>query len=1487
MQDEIELLPLNSPSESSKSFLKKDNRIRSPPHIKVTGRGDGNQDITALFVAKAQKTSSIASTSRKHEKKSDTASETQETSQISDDVFMTDRKTSIDTPSKTDSKSYKDRIRNRFQTIKENAGKSSQKVSFQGVSKRLIMDRVRRETADIDHEIQNKRKNTEGKLGEQLKMYNFFVGDNGRTQESEKSGEEVEKCINESTEELIDSDETDDIVVFKYPQHLRFEERNAENEWIFRSVGNSVELSRKLVEQEARYLQEEGFFVSPKPEIPQRRINILEERLLGVDDKKWFNCEGQLDILENPITKFSQRPSEHLNVQENLTVFTKPILDMLECQEVLVIKENILHVNLNCIKFDHHPLFSLEHVLERQLVKTCEKYEKYMSNITLKKINNRLEATRHILLNLEKTSGDGRREKSLKYKKEIRELRETLFEQGKEERKLLKSALSLWKSIKKLRVQNGYSVTSTKLVINKENLDVEQERKNYEESLQRNYQEILSEHREDFKNKMRIYKKTLQELQKSPRSESDSTTVESPKKPVYNIDEDLVFKQLKARFEESFRSPTEPLLKLIITNENQITKDVENPQELARRNLVLSTKIHLKIVCNKLPVCKTKSTPLNDNFTCTFNENISILLSNIPKFIKVIVIERNTSQKRVLTEINLNVPNQNITCSNTKCSEEAFEKIEAIQYKHEGVGSGSRLKKELEKLDTQVHVEDVELNTSGTVFYTCFWKHAGHDRNVDKVEIDDVLEDVIDKNAVIHVDKLTEWIGRNKPDPQNPKNSVLYEYIQGFDESLSVLNRKKYFRLNPYQKGFEFCHISEIDDNIRMKILQLRDRNEPEFDGMVIPNRIREIPANILKDYKRRIAHEREGFFVDDEVEDDYDSKRKIGARNLKQIQTKVFQKCKSAVNNLEVEDVVDEKYLVHLEQLIRTFSTNFFNWFRWKPQISHPFPELKKSNVENVQTGNQEISSLVNITIKVTNGINIPERDAEVQKQNLDKDQNILKTVKPFVEIRYNDVFDRTSVAEGAQPVWNESLSLVLNPSHFDYLNPNSLSGNIVISVFDELEQNVQLKDVKTRNWLGCLEVPLSAICTSNGMAGCFKLHSPNVIFGYIKGNVESNSNLNITTGSYLNLQFSVHPSVPKLTPSIEELPCSDLPYIKDYIVKWNNSYNHSFPARKFSALAINSNGKTTCLVRYIVPLEPPQLNNEGFDVEPEQCAKFVSLVPFTNCNHFYQNIWLSTDQFLQFLSGSVIDHAVALTCFLLALKLDVWLLLGFGIPHGSTAYVLVREHSKETELPLHFIYDVASGEKISVTDAFCPLQRIYCLIGEHNIWANIQRNDNVFTTRFDLTRRSDWQPLFDGDLLAPTNSVHSPVVYLPRKKAEELEMLLERKIKKFISNSRPLNRTVWNKRISNIVKNNIHLLDYVYMHGRSNQEICNELKRNISDYDICGFILNLPYTNISSIMKRIKIAVFIFKNLQMLSFALLYNFRHNLVILLLFGYF
>ncbi|XP_008475942.1 uncharacterized protein LOC103512925 [Diaphorina citri] len=81
----------------------------------------------------------------------------------------------------------------------------------------------------------------------------------------------------------------------------------------------------------------------------------------------------------------------------------------------------------------------------------------------------------------------------------------------------------------------------------------------------------------------------------------------------------------------------------------------------------------------------------------------------------------------------------------------------------------------------------------------------------------------------------------------------------------------------------------------------------------------------------------------------------------------------------------------------------------------------------------------------------------------------------------------------------------------------------------------------------------------------------------------------------------------------------------------------------------------------------------------------------------------------------------------------------LKLGIPDGSVAFVLIRTNTDEFYIvhPIH-------GLKYSVHDSFSPLHKVYCLINQENIWMNIQEEEIVKRTRFDVRKSQDWLPDF-----------------------------------------------------------------------------------------------------------------------------------------------
>lgn len=72
----------------------------------------------------------------------------------------------------------------------------------------------------------------------------------------------------------------------------------------------------------------------------------------------------------------------------------------------------------------------------------------------------------------------------------------------------------------------------------------------------------------------------------------------------------------------------------------------------------------------------------------------------------------------------------------------------------------------------------------------------------------------------------------------------------------------------------------------------------------------------------------------------------------------------------------------------------------------------------------------------------------------------------------------------------------------------------------------------------------------------------------------------------------------------------------------------------------------------------------------------------------------------------------AVLLCCYLKALDLQSWLLVGCGRSSGPAMYVLTKSQQGEM-----VVWDPSTGKSYSTSHPFSPLYRIYCLIDDSNV--------------------------------------------------------------------------------------------------------------------------------------------------------------------------
>ncbi|PSN40991.1 hypothetical protein C0J52_10989 [Blattella germanica] len=374
----------------------------------------------------------------------------------------------------------------------------------------------------------------------------------------------------------------------------------------------------------------------------------------------------------------------------------------------------------------------------------------------------------------------------------------------------------------------------------------------------------------------------------------------------------------------------------------------------------------------------------------------------------------------------------------------------------------------------------------------------------------------------------------------------------------------------------------------------------------------------------------------------------------------------------------------------------------------------------------------------------------------------------------------------------------------------------------------------------------------------GTFKLYSPPVLLGYEKephhrqfsgfaSPGDSQHALPPRDSTFLTLFITVQPALNPPEPFKEKLESSELTFVEEHLENWESQVASQVPHRKVKTLVID-----IILV-------------EDVPVTEEMAARFVSMIPMVGGSMLFPglfDIWLTK------------DHAVLLCCYLMHFGKKAWLLLGAGIPHGPTAYVLTREEEEPKNFS-YWLWDPASGQKYSIEDNFCPLQKVYCLINDENIWMNVQKEELPWRTRFDITRRSDWWPAFGRAVGAPMGSVQPTTLnYTPTSltATQLLQDRIEKQLKDSLMKWRRTARTLWNRYCIAILRKLLPTLEHATWNQKdvALPDHIQELQHILGSHKMCGFPINLPYTNMDAITEAMKATGVHFNESPDVEFAL-----------------
>eukprot|EP00903_Cladosiphon_okamuranus_P014903 g13800.t1 len=545
--------------------------------------------------------------------------------------------------------------------------------------------------------------------------------------------------------------------------------------------------------------------------------------------------------------------------------------------------------------------------------------------------------------------------------------------------------------------------------------------------------------------------------------------------------------------------------------------------------------------------------------------------------------------------------------------------------------------------------------------------------------------------------------------------------------------------------------------------------------------------------------------------------------------------------------------------------------------------------------------------------------------------------TLSSFVEVQFQGTRKRTNVYEGLTPLWKESLDLPFTPPMADFSPANlaQVHEMIIISLFDEVEFDDRgvggyLDDEssirKEKRFLGSVVLPFQTVYRAGRVEGVLRLDVPAVNLGYDQihaGGVgidpgdatsavqeeegppgeEDEAGVSLTSGpgnpaspaalvnkadrsTYIRVLATLDPipivlAKDRIAGSNQEPPALVAAGAR-WMKKVNDITKLPEGVPSVQLFVPDMFGNDILLTRYLCPQEPPiGLNTVN------KCAHFVRLLPFLEDWQMFEGVddmWCTSQQFLDILAGDDEEHAILLHNYILhlimlkegisganrrppgrtGLRTEVYIVTGRAVPEGNTMYVMIQELTRYGEPRTTAIWKPSSGEGFDARDARCPLVDISCVASQENVWACLHRNVRPCDLNLDLVDEKTWTPFFSSHANpAPSQgytSVQEDLTYRPTQQSfvYEVEDLIREALKREIRRWRSKrSHTAFNADVSNRLAELLPLLERQALVGGTKMgkdEHRRRLENTMRSREIVGFPLHSGFVDVDSVVQMVR---------------------------------
>ncbi|XP_065840222.1 coiled-coil and C2 domain-containing protein 2A-like [Oscarella lobularis] len=1174
-----------------------------------------------------------------------------------------------------------------------------------------------------------------------------------------------------------------------------------------------------------------------------------------------------------------------------------------------------LDVDISSLAFSHHSLFSVEHVLASRLSQLYSQYVERREKGIVTFMEDRLKALREASRHLQETLGpvdpepgtvlEEQFHRLREYKSEIRRIRLLKDSEEVTDKKIIKSILKYWNNLKAVRQEQGYNATSLKLVIRKEGVSARDDEAAWQRAIDEEVEELREEYQEEYAGQLMEYQRQMDEYRKERklirqemkrrrretqeeegRTFDRSAALREPVRPdgPAPFDEAAARRQVVEKAMENRRHPGQPKLFPILDSSALISASQQCPrEEQLRRRDVQRCSYCIRVLFNKREVSRTATKTLSGDFTVHFGQIFNIQIRQWPESISLQLYESRSGSSGgfgLIAEVYVPIPPSQLHSGNVALENIDFSSPQKVEYAHTGVGSGINV-------DISSSGLVSILLTSGALRASACWSKddatgkilsppmLGQPTHFGERYVDAIA--ALGATGMVDIQKLATWISEAQLDPNDPRNAdLLYLVKTHAGDDPSCLAKQDYFRLNEMEKDSYFCEDDYLEKSKRFQLLALRDQEARNFSGFkMVPANDSEIKDSIFTDLASKE--------IEEEELDPHKLQRFAVTNFFKEVQSRVIDRSQRASRHRELRDVVIEEEVPNIgilgQSIVKLLAPR-------RPLK----PERKERKTIFTQAGGV---SDIKLLVRLVRAFNVPIRERSNTRlgarssgqggrdgdPSSDFDLTDQVQVRPFVEVSFQQSKQLTPVADGPNPSWNSEMSLpFMSPNH-DY-SPVALQGVtdlISFNLFDEilvdlLEDDRQRETNRheriERRWLGNLSVPFSTVYSNTRVDGTFQVSVPSVLLGYKKDDsrateVASASDFALMSHSqtFLSLFITIEPPLPPLPTLREQYDSNEDPRLLRTARAWSDALERKFKKRRIQMTVMDINIKTVFITRYVRSQNPPEgiLANveSGSLAAMEKVAWYVAMIPsLADAVAFRSNcdIWATSEQFLMMQAGDEEEHAVLLCNYFLFMGKKAWVVLGSGIPEGSTAYVLTEDQGDQLSGE-YWLWNPSTGKRFHQFDPYCPLQTVDSVFGTENIWVNVQDHQKPSFLNFNLSLSRNWRPFFSKRYPNPgLSSVQGDLTYKPPDEslAKSVEEKIERLLKKRFEESRR-HVTRWNRHCIAELRKFLPRLEERPFDSASVEDQKLQLASITGSDKLSGFPLHFAFTDVDSIVNSV----------------------------------